>query len=190
MKIASVNNEVINSNNEMISSICAVTTNLGAKVALIFSSIWSWICGAALTITSYFLPIKAIIILTFIVVAIDFILGVYNHRKTLQSAKFRESLLKFLIYLLLISLSFSIENAIGIAFLYKIIFAVAALTELYSICGNLLVIAPNIPILKLFKNILATEIAKKMEISREDEKRVTDILDNKDNNKTKNNENK
>lgn len=165
--------------NEMTVSLYAVGSNLIAKIGLIFSTGWSWITTALMIISAYFLPIKEILIIIFAFVSIDFILGVYIHRKTLQSSKFRESILKLFIYLFFICSLFSVESQIGTAFLYKVVFSVASLTELYSICANLLVIAPNIPVLKLFKNLLAVEISKKID-NKIDTKQVTDILDKKE----------
>lgn len=163
--------------NEMAVSLITVGSNLVAKIGLIFSTGWSWLTAIIMAAVAYFLPIKEILIIIFALVAIDFILGVYIHRKTLQSSKFRESILKLFIYLFFICSLFSVESQIGIAFLYKVVFSVSALTELYSIAANLLIIAPNIPILKLFKNLLAVEISKKMDNMGVDTKQVTDILD-------------
>lgn len=170
------------SNNEMKISLIGVILNFASKIALLASSVWGWLYTIILALIAYLLPLKTIFIIIFVVVVIDLLLGIYLHRKEIQSSKLRESLLKFLIYVILIALTYAIELELGIAIIYKLVFAIASLTELYSIAAQSLVICPNLPFLKLFKNILAVEISKKTSISKE---KVEDMLVKKDEIETK-----
>lgn len=46
----------------------------------------------------------------------------------------------------------------------KTIFALVSGIEMLSITANVLILFPNIPVLKLVKNLLSKEMAKKLEI--------------------------
>ena len=152
--------------NEMKLSLLAVILNFGSKIMTLLSSLWGWIGTSILAILAYFFALKTMVIIIFFVVLIDMILGIYIHRKEIQSSKLRESLLKFMVYIALIALTYAVEVEVGIALLYKIVFAIASLTEIYSIAAQLLVICPNLPFLKMFKNILSVEISKKTNIEQ------------------------
>ena len=152
--------------NEMKLSLLAVILNFGSKIMTLLSSLWGRIGTSILAILAYFFALKTMVIIIFAVVLIDMLLGIYIHRNEIQSSKLRESLLKFLIYIVLIALTYSVEAEIGIAILYKIVFAIASLTEIYSIAAQLLIVCPNLPFLKMFKNILSVEISKKTNIEQ------------------------
>lgn len=164
-------------NNEMKISLLSVLINFAGKISLLLSSVWGWIGSIAIALTTYFLPLKTIFLIIFTVVLIDMLLGIFIHRKEIQSSKLRESLLKFLIYIILIALTYAIEKEVGLNILYKIVFGIASLTELYSIAAQCLVICPGLPFLKLFKNILEVEISKKANVSQE---KVENILEDKE----------
>ena len=159
--------------NEMKLSLLAVILNFGTKIMTLLSSLWGWIGTSILAILAYFFALKTMVTIIFAVVLIDMLLGIYIHRNEIQSSKLRESLLKFLIYIVLIALTYSVEVEIGIAILYKIVFAIASLTEIYSIAAQLLIVCPNLPFLKMFKNILSVEISKKTNI---EQSKIDEIL--------------
>lgn len=163
--------------NEMKISLLTVLFNFGTKIMTLLSSLWGWVGTSILAILAYFFALKTMVIIIFVVVLIDMLLGIYIHRNEIQSSKLRESLLKFLIYIVLIGLTYSVEVEVGIAILYKIVFAIASLTEIYSIAAQLLVICPNLPFLSLFKNILAAEISKKTNM---EQSKIDEILVEKD----------
>lgn len=163
--------------NEMKLSLLAVLFNFGTKIMTLLSSFWGWVGTSILAILAYFFALKTMVIIIFFVVLLDMILGIYIHRNEIQSSKLRESLLKFMIYIVLIALTYSVEVEVGIALLYKVVFAIASLTEIYSIAAQLLVICPNLPFLRMFKNILSVEISKKTNI---EQSKVDEILVEKD----------
>ncbi len=162
--------------NEMSQTLIIVIANFFAKVLALLGTCWGWLTAIFLSLIAFFISLKILYITLFVIVMIDFLLGLWIHRKNLQSNKMRETLFKLLLYYTLISLLYTVESVIGVAILYKVVFAIASLVELYSICANSLVIYPNIPFLKLFKKLLTVEISKKIEMEKEE---ITNILDNK-----------
>lgn len=84
------------------------------------------------------------------------------------SCRLRDSLIKLFFYLVVVVGLFLIEiNLVdGYAVTSKLAFALIAGTELWSILSNMLILMPNIPILKLLKNLLSQEISKKIGIDQ------------------------
>lgn len=74
----------------------------------------------------------------------------------------RGTLIKSMIYLIVLCLAFAIETVIGWGFLYKVLFGIASLIELYSVTANLLIIEPNMPFLKIFRKLIKDELGKKI----------------------------
>ena len=57
---------------------------------------------------------------------------------------------------------------------------VIAITELWSIAGNILIINPNAPLFKLMRSALVGEIARKIGMSEDEVKDAFDKEDGKD----------
>lgn len=137
-------------------------TGFVAKIGTLFSSVWAWVGAVLISLIAFFAPLSAPLIILAALVMTDLFCGVYINRHKIMSSKLRLTVVKMLVYLLLISSVFAIEFVIGIAILWKIVFGIIAFTELWSVLGNLLVIFPNMVILKTFKKILKSEIEKKV----------------------------
>lgn len=159
---------------EMEQSFYDVISKIGDKVCSILSSGWGWFAGIASTFITFFLPIQLMLTIISTLVIIDLLLGMWINRRNILSSKLRDTVMKFALYIIAIGGIYAIEFAVGVGILYKIIFVIAGLVEIYSICANFLVIAPKMPFLRLFRNLLEKEISKKLELS---ERKVKDILD-------------
>jgi hypothetical protein len=172
--------------NEMGLSLLTVTAGIWTKVLSVLSTCWGWILTTATAILAYFVGIKYMFLIISILVLLDFLFGIIaslKQKKPILSDKMRNTITKFGVYIVIIPAVYAIESTVGLGGLvHKIIFGVASSVELYSIIANMLIIAPNIPILKFFKFIVSGEITKKLEDYGIDKEKVNQILD--ENNKS------
>lgn len=147
---------------EMEISCLTVITNLSIKIGTLFSTSWAWICAAVISLIAFFAPLETPLFIIMALVLTDLFAGLYINRKKIVSSKLRLTVIKLLIYLLLITSVFSIEFVLGMSFIWKLVFGIIAFTELWSVAGNLVIIFPNIIILKTFRKLLKSEIEKKI----------------------------
>lgn len=161
---------------DMKLAIIVVVAGFWSKLITALHSVSGWVWGCILTLGAFLSPIKYLLLFIVIVTLIDMCLGIWIHRKNILSSKLRLTIFKLFFYLGTIALCFGMETLVGVAILYKIIFGLIGLTELISISSNALIINPNIKFVKLFKTLLNGEIAKKLDVSKEE---VETILEDK-----------
>jgi len=173
----------------MINNIVGVWNNIATQsIALLNTSGGIW-ATMIVFLGSFFAPIGFMIYIILGLTVIDLALGFTvslngkregESKEGFLSNKAKNSLLKLFFYVLFISLFYIIETAVidgdGTCFSSKLIFAIMAGVEMWSIAANALIIYPNFPFLKLFKKFLSSEISKKLEIDKES---VEDILNHK-----------
>lgn len=168
----------------MISNLIIVLANIWASMAAVVTNIWGVLVAIGIFIGATFSPILGILYITFALVMIDMGFGIAvstrNRGKgSIESNKIRNSLYKAFFYLMFIVMAFFIEGQIAqeMCFGPKIIFAIVAAVELWSIAANALIIQPNFPFLRLFSVLLESEMAKKLEIETD---KVAQILRRKE----------
>ena len=148
-------------------------------ITIAFSNIFTTLWGKILIIGSFigatFAGISGLIHVILILCLVDLILGIIVTIKTkgvdhILSARLRDSLIKVFFYLILIMGLFLIETQLvdGYYLTSKAIFALIAGVELLSITANTLLIAPNMPVFKIFKKMLTKEMSKKLGITEEE----------------------
>lgn len=149
-----------------------VLSNLGGSITNILNSILGKVVVLITFMGAYFASISNLINVILALVIFDAIFGIsvsikLNGVGSILSSKLRNTLFKLFFYLLFIMLTFLIEFQItGIeCFTPKIVFAVMASVELWSIASNALILSPNMPFLKLFKKFLTLEISKKLDMT-------------------------
>ena len=146
------------------------------KFWLIFSSFFGWVFGVLSVLMAFLLPLKASFIILSVIIGLDFIFGIwasYVIKKPITSSKAKATFVKALFYAVVLSVMFVIENYFGIAIIYKVLFGIACLIELYSVIANMLIIKPDMKLLKLLKVLIIDEIANKLKKSNKD---INDIL--------------
>lgn len=146
------------------------------KIGVIFSSFFGWIFGIISILLAFLLPLKASFIILSVIIGLDFIFGIWASwkiKKPITSSKAKATFIKALFYAIVLSVMFAIENYFGIAIVYKVLFGVACLIELYSVIANMLIIKPDMKLLKLLKVLIIDEIANKLKKSDKD---INDIL--------------
>lgn len=146
---------------------------VAGKIITGFSKIFTTTFGKIVALMGFFtaLGLGSIaplihIIIAFVFVDMLFGLAVTIHKKGwshILSCRLRDSLVKVFFYLLIIIGLFLIETQFidGYAVTSKVAFGLIAGTELWSIMANMLVLFPNIPILRMLQKLLVKEIASK-----------------------------
>lgn len=134
-----------------------------------------------LTLINFFAGYEGMLCLILFVTFVDAVWGVAVALKKgefVLSDLMRRTIVKLLaycsIFLVLISIEriLKIESGIGTAVIVSII----GLTELWSVCGNILIIYPDLVFFRLLKPALKGEISRKLGI---DEDKVESVLETK-----------
>lgn len=171
-----MNLKKITKRTEMSVQLAAGGTGILLSVGNFLTSVY----GKCLTLMAFFasLGLSSIAPLIHLIILFTFLdmlfgIGVTIKLKGIShilSSRLRDSLIKIFFYLIIIIGLFLIESVLivdGYILTTKIAFAIIAGTELWSILSNMLILMPNIPVLKLLKNVLIQEIAKKTGVSEE-----------------------
>lgn len=179
---------------DMMTNISTVLFNIGASITAVLSTIYGKLLTLILFIGAYFTSISGLIHTILILTMIDAIFGIRVSMKmygknSILSSKLRQTLYKIFFYLMFIILSFMIECQLAEDSIItaKIIFAIMAGVELWSIAANGLILHPNFPFLRLFSKYLSSEIGKKLSISSEEVDKILKAEQKKEkreNNKT------
>lgn len=155
---------------EMENTIILTMTGIWSKITALLSTFWGWLSVLVSGLLTFLLPLKFMFVLLFVILLFDFIFGLWaaiKDKKQITSDKMRGTLIKSMVYLVVISLTYAAEALLGIMILHKVLFALAALVELYSITANLLIIKPDMPFLSLFKGLVSGEISNKLGITQD-----------------------
>ena len=150
-----------------------------AKIGTVLTSIYGWLVLSLTSLLAYFIGLRVMFIVLGLLILADFIFGIIasiTTGKPITSDRMRSTLIKVMVYLIIIMFTFAISTTICVSFPITAVFSLAALVELLSVIGNLLIIAPNLPFLRLFKWVVSGEIAAKLNINKEE---LEDILENK-----------
>lgn len=137
------------------------------KLGDILSHAWGWVllvCGSAFNVIAGYQA--AITLVTFVIIG-DLIFGIMAARKQgkyAQSELIRSTFHKVGAYYFVLLVAVMIEQVVHWDwFMATDFFAtIIAITELWSIAGNILIINPRAPIFKLMRSALVGEIARKL----------------------------
>lgn len=140
------------------------------KLGEILSSAYGWAVALFLFLFDFFCGYGLALNIILILILIDLGWGIavaVKFKKYALSECARNTISKIFSYysslliVIMIEKLLGSESAIGVSLITTII----ALTELWSISGNMLIINPNIPVLRLFRIHLVGEISRKLNIS-------------------------
>ena len=154
---------------EMELNLLTILASISSKLIAILGTLYGWAAGIIVGLLAYFAGLKILFIILAAILFADLIFGIWSAKvqnKHITSSKLRGTLIKAMVYGVIICLTFAIELAIGIAIAYKLLFALASLVELYSVTANLLIIKPDMPFLKFFVGLVSGEIAQKLGITK------------------------
>lgn len=169
----------------MAYNILAVLTNIGASLSSILETLYGKLIILLVFVGAYFASIAGMVHIMIALVMVDAFFGIAVTLKKkgvgyIVSSRLRSTLYKMFFYLIFLIFTFLVEFQItGVDCVEcvtpKLIFALIAGVELWSISANALILTPNFPFLRIFKKYLAAEISKKLSISPEE---VKELLDN------------
>lgn len=151
--------------NELSTRILTQTEKILRHIYSLFESIYGYILFCLAMVTGLITGEKTAFTIVIIAIFCDFGLGIWTSVKQgrfTKSQLIQDTFIKFIVYgipLLLIGLSEKMFHESGIG-LYAIC-ALATACEIWSISAHLLILAPNMPFLKLLRFQLKDEIKSK-----------------------------
>ena len=142
------------------------------------SSVSGFISSVVLFFLSLISGYEGMLFLLLFSIVTDAIWGVIAAIKIGQFARsdlFRRSVVKLAAYFTVFFVLLGIEKICGIetTLPVAVIVSLIALCELWSACGNILIVNPSIPFISLMKHALKGEVARKLQI---DEDKVEEYL--------------
>lgn len=156
---------------EMELNLLTILASISSKLIAILGTLYGWAISIIVGLLAYFAGLKILFIILAAILFADLIFGIWSAKvqnKHLTSSKLRGTLIKGMVYGVIICLTYAVELSIGIgiSIAYKVLFALASLVELYSVTANLLIIKPDMPFLKFFVGLVSGEIAQKLGITK------------------------
>ena len=147
-----------------------------AKFADAMSSVGGWILAAILFVVNFYSGYKVVVFGIIGVVLLDAVWGIAAARyrgKYFSSDRARDSLLKLAVYTTFITMMIIIDkiaslSGIEIKLTTTIVGVIIGMAEIWSTCGSILIIRPNMPIIRMLRKALTGEIAHKLDIPEED----------------------
>lgn len=173
--------------NKVSAGLMMTIEGIATKLISLVSFVWGWVLVGTGTILNFFLPIKDMFHVLFLVLIVDMVAGLLASKKNNQaftSDKMRSSFYKLLVYLVVLCLVYIVETRFNFDITLKILFGIAYAIEIISVVANLLILKPDMPFLRLLSGALIGEIANKTNM---DKKEVEDILENKQSKEKKTN---
>lgn len=149
------------------------------KLTNILQTGWGWAVGVMFFLMDYFAGHQFIVFLTVSVTLMDafwgIVVSIKNGRFTLSELA-RLTIAKLAVYGCALFVFVGLDKMSGTTLTASLVGAAIVLVEFWSSCGSMLILFPQIPLLRLLKKALTGEIAAKLHISEEE---VENILKNK-----------
>lgn len=157
-----------------------IIINLGCKLGEIFQTVYGWIAAACIFIVNFFAGYECSIHAVIVCVLLDTIWGIAAQIKrghfALSEVGRHGLFSKFALYASAIVGFILIERMAGIDSQITVIAicSIICLIELWSMAGSALIVNPKMRFLRIFRQVLAGEVARKMQISVEDARSYLD----------------
>lgn len=157
-----------------------IIINLGCKLGEIFQTVYGWIAAAGIFIVNFFAGYECSIHAVIVCVLLDTIWGIAAQIKrghfALSEVGRHGLFSKFALYASAIVGFILIERMAGIDSQITVIAicSIICLIELWSMAGSALIVNPKMRFLRIFRQVLAGEVARKMQISVEDARSYLD----------------
>ena len=154
--------------------------NMGCKLSEIFQTVQGWCAAVGIFILNFFAGYEVAINAVVVCVALDTIWGIAAQVKrghfALSELGRHGMLSKLALYasvivgFILIEGMVRVESQIAVVTVCTLI----CLVELWSMGGSALIVNPNMPFLRIFREVLAGEVARKMQVPVEEAKKYLD----------------
>ena len=157
-----------------------IIINIGYKLNEMFQTVYGWIAAAGIFIVNFFAGYECSIHAVIVCVLLDTIWGIAAQIKrghfALSEVGRHGLFSKFALYASAIVGFILIERMAGIDSQITVIAicSIICLIELWSMAGSALIVNPKMRFLRIFRQVLAGEVARKMQISVEDARSYLD----------------
>lgn len=157
-----------------------IIINIGYKLSEMFQTVYGWIAAACIFIVNFFAGYECSIHAVIACVLLDTIWGIAAQIKrghfALSEVGRHGLFSKFALYASAIVGFILIERMAGIDSQITVIAicSIICLIELWSMAGSALIVNPKMRFLRIFRQVLAGEVARKMQISVEDARSYLD----------------
>lgn len=157
-----------------------IIINIGYKLNEMFQTVYGWIAAAGIFIVNFFAGYECSIHAVIVCVLLDTIWGIAAQIKrghfALSEVGRHGLFSKFALYASAIVGFILIERMAGIDSQITVIAicSIICLIELWSMAGSALIVNPKMRFLRIFRQVLAGEVARKMHISVEDARSYLD----------------
>lgn len=167
--------------------IITILTTAIERFDAMISTFAGFLLTMAIGVFNFFVGYKVALLVVFAAVFLDMVWGIAAARKQGRftcSELARDTFSKIGAYGTALVMTILIENlimgshAMGseegtyVRWAVDIVASIIAAVEAWSICGNILIVRPNLPFFKLIRNPLVGEIARKLHISEDEVKEV------------------
>ena len=149
------------------------------KLCECLQTMWGWILAIMLFLAEFFggyaLALHSVLIFVLLDLGWGIAVAVKCKKYTLSESA-RNTVTKVVSYYSSILIIILLEKMIGVDAPWGVtlVSVIIGLTELWSISGNMLIINPNIPFLKIIRPALIGEIARKLGRSEDEIKEILD----------------
>lgn len=157
-----------------------IIINIGYKLSEMFQTVYGWIAAACIFIVNFFAGYECSIHAVIVCVLLDTIWGIAAQIKrghfALSEVGRHGLFSKFALYASAIVGFILIERMAGIDSQITVIAicSIICLIELWSMAGSALIVNPKMRFLRIFRQVLAGEVARKMQVPVEEAKKYLD----------------
>ena len=161
----------------MTGKFAGTVLNMGCKLAEIFQTIQEWCVAMCVFVANFFAGYETAINAVIVCVALDTIWGIAAQIKrghfALSELGRRGMLSKLALYASVIVGFILIERMVGVDSQIAVVTVctLICLVELWSLGGSALIVNPKMPFLRIFREVLAGEVARKMQVPVEEAKK-------------------
>lgn len=160
-----------------MSRLTEIIVNLGCKLGEIFQTVYGWIAAAGIFVMNFFAGYETAINAVVICVALDTVWGIAAQIKrghfALSELGRHGMLSKLALYasvivgFVLLERMANLESQLAVIAICTLI----CLVELWSMCGSALIVNPKMRFLRIFREVLAGEVARKMQVPVDEAKK-------------------
>jgi hypothetical protein len=169
--------------NDLLRLLIKTFENVGVKILAAFSSVGGWLISLTIFISTYFGEARTnmgYIILA--AICFDLGWGIASSMKRKQfvlSQCITKSAMKIAIYLSIFTMICLSEKGLNEDWYIssRVGCAILCAAELWSVCGHILILSPNTPVVRLLSKYLQGEISRKLGI---EESKIEEIMNNKE----------
>lgn len=163
-----------------MSRLTEIIVNLGCKLGEIFQTVYGWIAAAGIFVLNFFAGYETAINAVVICVALDTVWGIAAQIKrghfALSELGRHGMLSKLALYasvivgFVLLERMANLESQLAVIAICTLI----CLVELWSMGGSALIVNPKMRFLRIFREVLAGEVARKMQVPVDEAKKYLD----------------